>query len=131
MVEPGQDFKNIYTVQMGENLLYGFENNATPACLLKFSWRGSEMQDMEVARPLTARGWPSLCGFMNRFIFVSGGFNSGRSCYYSSVDVYNVATNSWIGAPKLNVPRSHHSSCSMASCYVYVFCGQTTVSKKS
>ena len=133
MVEPGQDFKNFYTVQMGENRFYGFENNANPACMLKFSWSNErgEMQDVEVARPLTARGWPSLCGFMNRFIFVSGGYNSGRSSYYSSVDVYNVATNSWKEVLKLNVPRSHHSSCSLARCYVYVFCGQTTVSKKS
>ena len=53
MVEPGQDFKNLYNVQMGENCFYGFENNANPACMLKFSLSGErgDMQDVEVSRP--------------------------------------------------------------------------------
>ena len=98
-----------------------------PARLVKLSSIGgpdSICQSTELAARATARDMPALAQFDFTHIFVSDGCNSrDYRAKLDSVDYYNIAEDSWHGAPKLNTARFGHSSCSVGR-FIFVIGGE-------
>ena len=63
-----------YIVQVKQDL-YGFKHNASPSQLLKYSnLEGGKIKTEVMQRPLTdGRATPTLCNYMDEWIFVMGG----------------------------------------------------------
>ena len=64
------------------------------------------------------RGSPSLTNYKDSHVFLTGGENQSldrkkKSDYLSSVEVYNIETDTWFPAPSLKRARFSHSSCSL------------------
>ena len=68
------------------------------------------------ARPLGTRRGPSLVSFSESHIFIIGGE------LLTSVDCYNIRSNTWSEAPAVNKERADASSCEQGD-FVYTFGG--------
>ena len=96
-------------------MLQGFNNS--------FSKKGGKTINQCLKKqPPTARKWPSLALFEDKFIFISGGQILNHYHAYASVDVYDIAANRWKKATDMNIARYQHSSCCLGY-FVYVCCG--------
>lgn len=114
---------NLYTVQVSRSL-FGFKHYAPEARLFQIKRiRSSRVQVVEMAKPVTARAFPSLVNLADSKIFVSGGYQPGAEQIYTSVDCFEIDSNTWSSAPDLNVPRAVHSSCAFSASVIYSFCG--------
>ena len=105
--------------------LFGFRT-LDPSSLIKISGLSKRQVVLtDLAEPPTSRIFLSLVNFTDAYIFAIGGhrpktFNQNQ---FSSVDLYNIETDTWQVAPPLNRARSSHSSCSIEETWIYTFCG--------
>ena len=77
-----------------------------------------------MAAALTHRAAPSICNYVEEFIFFSGGFDPNTMESIKTVDIYDVHTDRWsTDAPPLNQARAFHSSCALGN-MLYVLCGR-------
>ena len=117
-----------YTVQSGNQVVF-FSQNGDGQSPHDFETRGIEAAGVKIHRTgaaaaLTHRAAPSICTFVEEFIFFSGGFDPDTLEPIDSVDIYDVHTDRWpTKAPCLNQARASHSSCALGN-MLYVLCGR-------
>ena len=71
--------------------------------------------------PLKARREPAIANYKNKALFVVGGL---RVRFVSTVEYYELESNSWSSAPDLNFRRYGHCVCFLGD-RLFVFGGQS------
>ena len=68
----------------------------------------------------------ALCSYRDWAIIVVGGFAIGEDEAAASVELYDIATNTWATdiVPDLNVAREGHSCCALGD-NIYAFGGES------
>ena len=64
-----------------------------------------------------------MTNFYYRFLFAIGGTSCNKSEYFTSVDKYDLDSNTWTRTTPMQNPRANHSSCSFGQT-LYVFAGK-------
>lgn len=129
-VESHLDFEeSFYTVQSGNEVVF-FSQNGDGQSPHDITTRTEALSSkIKIHRTgasatLTDRAAPSICNFVDEFIFFSGGFNHDTLESIDSVDIFDVHTDRWSSkAPHLNQARAFHSSCTLGN-MIYVLCGR-------
>ena len=93
----------------------------------KYRWlnpEGHDPQEQPLNVPTSAGAYFSLANLNDNFVFIVGGGADNRSTIsaHGKTQRYNVAENSWIDLPNLNVSRQGAAACGIGDA-VYVFCG--------
>lgn len=127
-VENHLDFEEgYYTVQAGKEVVFFSRSGdgQSPHHFTKESQTSRvKIHETGVAAALTHRAAPSICNYVEEFIFFSGGFDPNTMESIKTVDIYDVHTDRWsTDAPPLNQARAFHSSCALGN-MLYVLCGR-------
>ena len=76
-----------------------------------------------MASPPTQRCSPTLCTFIDEYILVIGGFNRKHSAIgLSTIDIYDIWTDSWLPGPKMPQERFNMGACVHGD-FLYISCG--------
>jgi len=128
-VESHLDFEEgYYTVQSGNEVVF-FSRNGDGQSPHDLTTNDGQTSSLKIHRTgaaaaLTHRAAPSICNFVDEFIFFTGGFDPDTLESIDSVDIYDVHTDRWrTKAPCLNQARAFHSSCALGN-MLYVLCGR-------
>lgn len=127
-VENHLDFEEgYYTVQAGNEVVFFSRSGdgQSPHHFTKESQTSRvKIHETGMAAALTHRAAPSICNYVEEFIFFSGGFDPNTMESIKTVDIYDVHTDRWsTDAPPLNQARAFHSSCALGN-MLYVLCGR-------
>lgn len=97
-------------MQVGRDMLGVLCSVETTRCVMWSRLGSANIRETQKAAPPLARRGSSLAKYADSFLFRSGGFNFDTDVK-ARVEVYDLAINTWSEAPRLNMRRSHHSSC--------------------
>lgn len=118
---PGLNFNGFMTVIVGVDL-YAFQDKVDPPKFLHYADPAAKLRVRvsEKRAPPVARWGLSLANFDNQYVFAIGGF------MLTTVDAYQISSNTWFSAPEMNVRRFNHASCQLGD-KIYAYSGESTL----
>ena len=123
VVDNRLNFENLLTVQVGKDL-YGYQHIGSPIRLVLFSGLANGQYAMiKKATPSIQREFPSSpLNYRECKLIITGGRSPAGDREYKSVDMYDIAKNTWTSGPDMNVTRIMHNTCQLGDS-VYAFGG--------